>query len=190
MKKLKVSYNSPIMLSFVLISLVVTVLGYITNDISTSILFSTYRSSLSDPLTYIRLVTHIFGHNGFEHFIGNAMYLLMLGPVLEEKYGSDKMFKLILITALITGTLHCLLFKGVALCGASGVVFACILLSSLTNFKTGEIPVSFLLVVIIYIGKEIFSGIMINDNISNFTHIIGGFVGGIYGYILNNKRNT
>ena len=75
-----------------------------------------------------------------------------------------------------------------ALCGASGIVFAFILLSSFTAFKDGEIPLSFILVAIVFIGKEIYDGIFVQDNISNITHIIGGVVGSISGYALNKKQ--
>ncbi|MDY4507258.1 MAG: rhomboid family intramembrane serine protease [Candidatus Faecousia sp.] len=36
----------------------------------------------------MRCFTHVFGHVGFDHFLGNAMCLLLIGPMLEEKYGS------------------------------------------------------------------------------------------------------
>ena len=62
-------------------------------------------------------------------------YLLLLGPMLEEKYGSKKIIEVIVITALITGVINYVFFWNVALCGASGVVFAFILLTSFTSFK-------------------------------------------------------
>jgi len=82
-----------------------------------------------------------------------------------------------------------LFFDNSALCGASGIVFACIVLSSFTVFKDGEIPLSFILVVILFVGKEIYNGITIQDNISNLTHIIGGVVGSFFGYFQNKKKS-
>jgi len=184
-KKLRVTYNTPVVLSFVIICFAVTLLGMITRDASTALLFSTYRSSLTNPLTYLRLFTHVLGHGGAAHFLGNAMYLLLVGPMLEEKYGSATMLKVIAATALVTGVIHCLLWSGVSLCGASGVVFAFIVMSSFTAFKEGEIPLSFLLVGALYIGQEVYNGLVITDNVSNLTHIIGGAVGGAAGYRLN-----
>lgn len=187
-KKLRISYNAPVILSFVIICFVVTMIGVITNNRSTEILFSVYRGSLTNPMTYVRMFSHVFGHVGIEHFISNAMFLLLLGPLLEEKYGSNTMLKVIALTALVTGIIHCVLWGSSALCGASGVVFACIILSSFTAFKEGEIPLSFILVAALFIGKEIYSGVLIRDNISNLTHILGGVVGSISGYFLNKKR--
>lgn len=186
-RKLKITYNAPVILSFVIICFVATIVGIITNNRSTWMLFSAYRGPLSSPLTYLRMFTHVFGHIGFEHFIGNAMYLLLVGPMLEEKYGSNAMIKVILTTALTTGIIHCILFGNSSLCGASGVVFACIVLASFTSFKEGEIPLSFILVGVFFIGQEIYSGLAVADNISNLTHIISGVVGGVLGYSLNKK---
>lgn len=185
-RKIRVSYNAPVVLSFVFICFVVTLLGVITKGNSTALLFSTYSSSWINPLTYIRLFTHVIGHSGFEHLISNAMYLLLLGPMLEEKYGSKLILKVIIITAFVTGIIHCIFFGNSALCGASGVVFAFIVLSSFTAFKEGEIPLSFILVVVLFVGREIYDGIMIKDNISNLTHIIGGGIGSVIGFLLNN----
>lgn len=187
-KKMRVSYNAPVILSFVIIGFMVTVTGVITANRSTELLFSVYRSSLSNPLTYFRMLSHVFGHVGIEHYVSNAMFLLLLGPMLEEKYGSSTMLKVITLTALVTGIIHFLIWGNSALCGASGVVFACIVLSSFTAFKEGEIPLSFILVAILFIGKEIYNGVFIQDNISNFTHILGGVVGSVSGYFLNKRQ--
>ena len=115
------------------------------------------------------------------------MYLLLVGPMLEEKYGSGTMLEVIASTALVTGVIHCLLWGGTALCGASGVVFAFIVLSSFTSFKDGEIPLTFLLVAVFFIGQQIVDGLTVQDNVSNMAHITGGVIGGWIGYKLNKK---
>jgi GlpG protein len=186
-KKLKISYNAPVVLTFVLICLVVLVIDGLTMGKSTNLLFMTYHSSLANPLTYIRFFTHALGHSGWSHFINNAAYLLLLGPMLEEKHGSQTLLEIIAITALVTGLVNYIFFPSVGLCGASGVVFAFIILASFTGFKDGEIPLTFILVAIIYIGQQIFEGITVTDNISNMAHIVGGAVGAVLGYLLNKK---
>ena len=76
------------------------------------------------PLTYLRLFTHVFGHDGWQHFIGNMAYILLLGPMLEEKHGPMKIIEVIAVTALVTGVINYVFFWNAALCGASGVLFA------------------------------------------------------------------
>lgn len=186
-KKLKISYNSPVVLTFVLICLIVLVIDGVTLGKSTNLLFMTYHSSLANPLTYLRFFTHVLGHSGWQHFISNAAYLLLLGPMLEEKHGSQTLIEIIAITALVTGLVNYIFFPSVDLCGASGVVFAFIILASFTGFKDGEIPLTFILVAIIYIGQQVIEGITVADNISNMAHIVGGAVGAVLGYLLNKK---
>lgn len=133
----------------------------------------------------MRFFTHVFGHDGWSHFIGNASYLLLLGPMLEEKYGSEEIAGIMGITALITGLVNYIFFWNMGLCGASGIVFAFILLASFTGFKEGEIPITFLLVAIIFVGQQIYEGITLNNNISYVSHVVGGFVGALGGYKFN-----
>lgn len=188
--RVKVSFNSPIILSFTAICFLALLLGTLTRGKTNDLFFSVYHSSLLNPLTYIRFFGHIFGHAGWEHFIGNIMLILVVGPLLEEKYGSANILFVIMATALITGIVNYIFFPHVQLLGASGVVFALILLSSFTSIKEGAIPLTFILVAVIYIGEQIYQGIFIKDNISNLTHILGGFVGAGLGYIMNkNKMN-
>ncbi len=187
-KDAKITFNSPAVLGFSCICLIALILGMITRGKSTHILFMTYRDTLLDPMTYVRLFSHVFGHQNWAHFIGNMSYILLLGPMLEEKHGTSRIVEIILVTAFVTGLVNFLLFPRVALCGASGVVFAFILLTSFTNFKEGEIPLTFILVALIYLGQQVFEGLSIRDNVSNLSHIIGGIVGAICGYYLNIKK--
>lgn len=186
-KKLRITFNAPVVLSLVAISFIATLLNYITAGTSGRLLFMTYHSALLSPLTWLRAFTHIFGHADWAHLIGNMSYLLLLGPMLEEKYSSQTLAAVIAITAFITSLVNYIFFPSVALCGASGVVFAFILLSSFTSFKEGEIPITFILVAVFFIGQQIWEGITVQDNISNMAHIVGGVIGGFLGYGLNVK---
>ena len=158
-RKVSVSFNAPVILGFTILCFVVLVLDQVTMRATTDALFSVYRSSLLSPLTYVRFFGHVLGHAGWEHFIGNIMLILIVGPLLEEKYGSSNILFVILTTALVTGVIHFIFFPGVRLLGASGVVFAFILLSSLTSITEGKIPLTFILVAVIYIGAQIYQGV-------------------------------
>jgi GlpG protein len=126
----------------------------------------------------------VLGHSGWDHLVGNLSYILLLGPLLEEKYGSRTLLAVIAVTAAITGILNYVLFPRIALCGASGVVFAFILLSSVTSIRTGEIPLTFILVAVIYLGQQVIQGVFVADNISNLSHFAGGVIGGAAGFKL------
>ena len=145
MKKLHIQYNSPVVLSFALLSLAALLLGRLTGGWTTHTLFCVYRAPLTDPLTYVRMFTHVLGHANYTHFIGNIMLLLVIGPPLEEKYGSRTLLAGILLTAGVSGILQCVFFPGSALLGASGIVFMMIVLSSLAGMREGEVPLTLVL---------------------------------------------
>lgn len=186
--KVKVSFNSPVILSYAIICFVVLLIQLIFGDRVTVALFSVHRSSLADPLTFFRFFGHVLGHADFEHYLSNMMYLLIVGPLLEEKYGSKNIVFVILITAFVTGLFNFIFCPNVNTLGASGVVFAFILLSSLTCVKNKEIPLTFILVAVIYLGNQLYSAVFIDDNISNISHIIGGICGCVLGYFMNKGK--
>ena len=140
------------------------------------------RSSLKDPLFYIRLFGHVLGHATWEHFLNNMLLLLVVGPPMEEKYGSIPLLKGILFTALVTGVLQCILLPHTGLLGASGIVFMLIMLASLSGFS-GGIPVTMLLVAALYLGQQVYDIIFVRDNVANFMHIVGGVCGTVFGYV-------
>ena len=190
-KKWHITFNSPVVLTFVIICFIVMIVGYLTGGRSNQVLFMTYSSPrLMDPLTYVRLFTHSVGHVSWDHFIGNMMYILLLGPMLEEKYGSKAIIEVILLTSLTIGVVNWALFPGVAIIGASGIVFAFILMTSFTGFREGEIPVTVILVAVLYLGQQLYQGLFIQDNVSQMGHIVGGLVGAAAGYLLNRKRDV
>lgn len=188
-KKLKISleYNSPVVLTFALISLVVLVLGEITDNATTLAAFCVYRSPISF-LWFVRIFGHVLGHGGWEHYLNNMMMLLLIGPMLEEKYGSAVMIELICITAFLTGLVNILIFPETILLGASGIVFMMIVMSSITSVKKGQIPLTLIVVVVLYLGQQVLAGLFDEDNISQLTHIIGGVLGGVYGLVLQDKK--
>ncbi|MCK9267747.1 MAG: rhomboid family intramembrane serine protease [Alkaliphilus sp.] len=186
----KIQYNSPVILSLTILSFIVLILDELTNKASTILFFSVYRSSLTDILFYFRLIGHILGHVSLEHFLNNFLIILLIGPILEEKYGSRAIIRMIFITAVVTGVLNILLFN-TALLGASGVTFMLILLSSFVNTQEGKVPLTLILIIILFVGKEVIDIVFINDNISRLTHIIGGLCGGIFGFYMERyKRKT
>ena len=176
-------YNSIVILSFFFLSLIVLILNKLTKGKSNKYLFSTYKSSIFNPLTYIRLFTHILGHADWEHFRNNFLKILLIGPLVEEKFGSLNLLIMILITGGITGIIHNLLSKN-RLLGASGISFMLIILSSFVNIQNGKIPLTLILIFIFYIIDEIKDGLFKKDNISHMGHLIGAICGCIYGFYI------
>ena len=179
--KLRLQYNAPVVLSFALLSLAVLLLSRLTNNRSTVLLFSVYRSSLLNFWTWPRFFLHVLGHASFSHYINNMMMLLVVGPPLEEKYGSRNLLWAIGVTALVSGVVQFVFFPNSVLLGASGIVFMMIVLSSLAGMKDGYVPLTLVLVLALYLGGEIVDLITVRDNVSQLTHIIGGLCGAVLG---------
>lgn len=181
----KFQYNSPAILTLALLAAIALVLDLITNGWANRTIFSVYRgSSWLNPMQYIRMFTYVLGHANYAHFIGNFTIILLVGPMLEEKYGTKELIKMMLVTALVTGLVQVIFFPGKALLGASGIAFMLILLSSFANMQKGKIPITLILVALIYLSGEIVDGLSDKaDGISHLGHIIGGLCGTAFGWL-------
>ena len=178
-------YNSTITLSFFFISLIVLVVDFAFAHIPRKYLFSTGHTSLLNPLTYIRAFTHIFGHNDWSHFSNNFMKILIVGPLIEEKYGSILLVIMIAITAFVTAVINRIISKDTVVYGASGIVFMLILLSAFTNFN-GKIPVTLVLIIMFYVIDEIIN-LFKDDGVSHMSHIAGAVCGIAFGFLSLNQ---
>ncbi|MCL2014953.1 MAG: rhomboid family intramembrane serine protease [Defluviitaleaceae bacterium] len=180
----RIQYNSPVVLTYALVALAVLLLDQITQGAANFYFFSVHRGSPTDPLLYFRMIGHVIGHANLSHYFNNVVLLLLVGPMLEERYGGKKILLMMLITALVTGILFLAVSDG-RLLGGSGLVFMLILLSSFTNLQKGRIPLTLILAVAIFIGREVVAEVTTETNISNVTHIIGGICGAAFGYFFN-----
>lgn len=179
---MKINFNSPL----ILIYSGICVLFFLIQEY----MFTSFNQYIAlgpnFDFNFYSYITHVFGHADANHLVSNLTFILLLGPMLEWKYGAKRLTILIIITALITALLNKIFFS-TGLIGASGIVFMFIILSSFTNREKGTIPLTFILIFILFIGKETLS-IYKNDNISQFAHIIGGIIGGIAGFIIDKKK--
>lgn len=178
-----INYNSIVTLSFFFLSFIALILHYITNGWTTKKIFSTERASLLNPLTYTRFFTHELGHIDYSHFSSNFLKILLLGPMIEEKYGSINFLIMILITAFITALINFIIGKS-KLCGASNIAFMLIILSSIVNIVDKKIPLTLILIILFYIVDELKDLITRKkDGISHLGHLIGAICGLILGFI-------
>lgn len=178
-----IQYNSILILSYFFISLIALIINKLTAGASNKLLFSSYRSSLFNPLTYIRFFTHAIGHENWHHFSNNFLYILLIGPMIEEKYGTLNLLIMFLITAGVTGVINSIISKNIIL-GASGNVFMLIILSSFVNIQSGKIPLTLILIFVFYIINEIVDGIFKTDRVSHLGHLLGAISGCVFGFLL------
>ncbi len=175
---MKIRYNSPVILTYAILAIVCLMLP-VSKTLGLS-LSSPSHLSFSQPQFYLRLVTHVLAHANWQHLMGNLMIILLVGPLLEEKYRSWKLLEMMVVTAATTALVNAAVFS-TSLIGGSGLAFMMILLSSFSNFRAKEIPLTFILVAVIFIGSEV-AAILKIDQVSQFSHLAGGFMGAAYGF--------
>ena len=186
-QRMRVEYNAPFVLTFTLICCLIYGFDLATSGWLTAHLFpASPELSLIQPVSLLRLFLHVAGHADGRHLFTNLSIILLIGPVLEEKYGSVPLLVMSLITAFVTGLLNAILFSA-GILGASGIVFMLILLGSITNVRSGVVPLTFILVLILYLGNEIGNAFR-EDNISQFAHIIGGLCGSGFGFLFPRRH--
>jgi rhomboid protease GluP len=183
---MKLKYNSPVILTFALASTAVMAIASLVGPGFVDAFFRVPGRNEGFHLLSLgalRLVTHVLGHASWAHLLGNFTLILLIGPMAEEKYGSGALLLMMFTTALVTGLLNVLLLN-TGLYGASGIAFMLILLTSITNIRAGEIPLTFVLVILLFMVRQVFAAFQ-NDNISEFAHILGGICGAFFGFLLH-----
>ena len=183
-----VVYNAPVTLTFSLLCIAVILLKQKLQNLP--VIFtapgcqaSDFAFNWKDPIHYLRLVLHVFGHTDWNQLTGNLAFILLLGPALEDKFGSGLLALMMMITAFISGVINACFIPSV-LMGASGLVFMMILLSSVTAADKTKIPLTFILICLIYVGKEF----LIHEEagtaaVMTVAHIAGGICGSILGFL-------
>lgn len=185
---MKIDYNSPVILTFALAATAVLVVDAVMLGSLMPLFTVGGTMSFANPVDWFRLVSHVLGHGSLPHLFGNLTLILLVGPIVEEKYGSAMLAAMIGMTALVTGVLNIALFS-TGLLGASGIAFMLILLSSITNVRKGHLPLTFVLVVVLYLGSEVVSALGA-DNVSQFTHLVGGLCGAAFGFAAAARRGN
>ena len=186
--KLKIKYNAPVTLTFAFTSVFLLLISPVFKGQLTADWFSVpgwEEMDFSNPFHYVRMITHICGHASWNHLVSNFTFILLLGPILEEKYRRFPFLMMILITAAVTGLINIFL-SPFPLLGASGVVFMMIILISITNIRQGEIPLTFIFIVILFMLKEfVYTP---EDGISQAAHIAGGACGSVFGFLSRKNK--
>ena len=181
---MRLTYNAPVVLTFVIISVVFLGIDAVTGGTwNTNWIASSGRFDLLSLSSWTSGVMNIFGHGSYAHLAGNMTFMLLLGPMLEERYGSGRLLAMIVVTALVTSFANALFWDG-SIIGASGIVFMLIMLASFTSMRKGEFPITGLLALLFYIPKEVL-GALEPDQISHFAHIAGGCAGAGFGFLFS-----
>ena len=180
-------YNAPVTLSFALLSLLAIALGELTDGWTTQNLFCFFKSSPNDWLTWPRAVLHILGNTSLTECTANIIILLVVGPAAEERFGSAKVLFAVLATAIAAALIMWFLFPTSAIMGASGVLFMMMVLASFASMRGGAIPITLILVLILFLGSEVLQAVTGDAGLQELTHIAGGAVGMVLGFAFSRR---
>lgn len=177
--QMKITFRSPVTLTFTILA---TALYFLLETSGTiPRIFQLHGDfQVTNWQWYVSLMGYTLGHASITHLIGNFSIILLLGPLLEKRYGAQQLLLMMGITAASTALVH-IIFWDEHLIGASGIVFMMIVLSSLIDIQGREIPFTSLLIIALFVGQEVIHSFQ-NDQISQFAHIFGGVLGLIFGF--------
>lgn len=180
----KFQYNATVILSFFFICLIILIIDKIMRGKFSTMFFSSGRNdSLLNPLTYFKLVSHSLGHSNWDHLYSNFLKILLIGPLIEEKYGSHQLLIMMIITSLIIGVINRLFSKNRIL-GASGIAYMLIVLCSFVNIEDGKIPLTLVLILLFFVVDEIINLLRRKkDGVSHLGHVTGAICGLILGIL-------
>lgn len=183
----KFDYNAPVILTYFFICLIILMIDKLCKGKFSATFFTTYKNdSLLNPLTYFKLISHSLGHADWDHLYSNFIKILLIGPLIEEKYGSINLLIAMILTSLIIGIVNKILGKG-GILGASGVAYMLILLSSFVNMENGKIPITLTLIILFFVIDEVIKLFRRKkDGVSHLGHITGAICGIILGMLALN----
>lgn len=191
--KLKFHYDSPVMLTFAFLTLITFVLDTFAFKgklkdvwlITPTAAGGAFPFAFSDFPSILRLFIHIFGYSDSPILICNLIFILLLGPQMEERYGSVIIGIMIFVSALFSGVLNACFCQN-AVCGADPVVFMLILLWTMMHLSRSKISASAIAVIALFIVMEIF-----RKNPNGVVGVVivaaGGLCGSLFAFLASPK---
>lgn len=181
---MQLKFNAPVTFSLTLLVIVMRLIEeYLAPGLLTAFLTAPGRDF--DPSNighYTGVLLYVLAHENWSHLWGNFLLILLLGPILEEKYDPKSFLFMLVATALIAGVFNILL-RQPPLIGASSLAFMMILLVSFARTKPGDIPISLILVFLIYMINELALATQGTGANGSLAHIVGGVCGVIFGFM-------
>ncbi|WP_307770670.1 rhomboid family intramembrane serine protease [uncultured Treponema sp.] len=210
-KTFRLRYDSPVTLTFALVSAAAFSVdffflnGSLVKNIltcpGTKALGDIAAFNFSNPADYAKTILHVFGTGGWENLLTTLTFVLLLGPTLEERYGSPMLALMMGITAFVTGVLTACAVP-VPSAGAGSIVFMMILLESLLALAKKDIPLSWLMIFLLYISYRMYTAAKIvapvskgfmpflTANVPTFVDLAGGVCGSLFAFLVAPKKRN
>lgn len=191
----KFSYDAPVTLTFALISVVIFLLNsFIFKQKMDTIIASPTTAagalafSASNFMSYLRILLYPFGSISSTALVSNLIFILLLGPSMEERYGSVIIGIMMCVSTIFSGVLTAC-FCTISLKGAIPIVFMLIFLNSFMSISKKKIPLSFVMAFILFIVLGI-SEKNPNGAIGIIINIAGGLCGSLFAFLTSPKARA
>lgn len=194
--KINFAYDAPVTLTFAFISIAFYLVNQLICKGALDKLFLASPTGSSgalafnraDFLSYIRLVFYVFGSRDFSQLMANVIFILLLGPEIEERYGSVIIGIMLAVTTVFSGVLNaCFCLE--SLKGSSAIVLMMIFLNSFITFSKKKIPLSVVAVFAFFILREFFDKNP-NGAVGIIINLAGGLCGSLFAFLASPKAKA
>ncbi len=200
---IKVAYDAPVTLTFVIVCALIFLLNMLLAKSGKVTGFEKIFASPTNqagvlpfipsaPVSYVHLLFYIFGSGasgvayGASFLFTNLILIMLLGPAMEERYGSVIIGIMIFVSALFSGVLNAC-FCQASLVGAVPVVSMMIFLNVFMSFSKKKFPLSFAAVMVFFVLLQIFSGA---GAVQIIICIAGGLCGSLFAFLTSPKMKA
>ena len=181
----RLQVDSPLILSFASACIFVQAFSPVMPGLKQN-LFAVSKPPPLSPAGAFSVFGQVFGHSDWGHLRGNLLLLLLVGPACESALGPVRLSKIFACTSVASSVTHVLLGPANSVqLGASGVVFALILLNSCLERKEDEIPLTFVLTGALWLGREL---ALAKAGVASSAHLAGAAVGTYFGHRMYVRR--
>lgn len=193
---LKFSYDAPVSQTFVILSFVIFLIDLfaLKFKLNTTYLISPTSSQgvlpfvFSDPLSWARIFLYIFGGKDQVVLVTNLLLVILIGPTMEERYGSVIIGIMFFVSALFSAVLNTLVCKN-GMSGCGSVVFMLLILNAMMFFTKKTISATSITMIVLFVCREFF---IKNDNgiAGSLITLAGGLCGSLFAFIASPKARA
>lgn len=194
-KKINIDFDAPVTVTFAALSVFLFLLDSFIFKGKMTVAFMASPATggelafeVGNFSSYMRLFFYAFGAASWEILITNLLFILLLGPSMEAKYGSVIIGIMMAVSTLFSGVLTACFCKS-SIQGCTAIVFMMIFLNSFMSFSKKKIPLSFVLIFILFIVRELF---VKNPNgiVGIIIGIAGGLCGSLFAFLTSPKARS
>ena len=135
--------------------------------------------------SYFQMIFYVFAPSDVNVLIPNLIFIMLLGPTLEDRYGITVIGVMIFICALFSGVLNACFCKN-SLTGPSCIVYMMIFLNIFFSLIKKKIPLSFVIIFVLLIVKDV---LVPSENgiVGIIVNICGGLCGSLIAFLASPK---